>query len=59
MLLGAYDFDMIKIILRKCGFINVTKKILSKIPDFKIPCHILGRSSKYHNLNNKFYKKTN
>ena len=29
----------------------------SKIPDFKIPCHILGRSSKYHNLNNKFYKK--
>ena len=31
----------------------------SKIADFKIPCHILGRSPKYHNLNNKFYKKNN
>ena len=47
--LYSYDFNMMKILLKKfCD---------SKISDFKIPCHILGKSSKYHNLNNKFYKK--
>ncbi len=57
--LYAYDFNMMKIILKKCGFNNITKKKFceSKIPDFKIPCHILGKNKKYHNLNNKFYRK--
>ncbi len=57
--LYAYDFEMMKILLKKCGFKNIVKKnfCVSKIKDFKTPCHILGRNSKYRNLNNKFYKK--
>jgi len=57
--LYAYDFDMMKILLNKCGFQSVKKKIFceSKISDFNIPCHILGKNKKYENLNNKFYKK--
>ena len=57
--LYAYDFYMMKILLKRCGFINIKKKKFceSKINDFQIPCHILGKSPKYHNLNNKFYKK--
>jgi len=57
--LYAYDFNMIKIILKKCGFRNIIQKKFcdSSISDFKIPCHILGKSSNYQNLNNKFYKK--
>ena len=31
--------------------------MIVKYQIFRIPCHILGKSSKYHNLNNKFYKK--
>ncbi len=57
--LYAYDFNMIKILLQKCGFVDIKKKKFcqSKILDFRTPCHILGRNSIYHNLNNKFYKK--
>ena len=57
--LYAYDFNMMKIILKKCGFKNIVQKkfCYSKIKDFTIPCHILGKSSNYQNLNNKFYKK--
>ena len=57
--LYAYDFYMMKILLKKCGFRSIIKKKFcqSKIKDFNIPCHIYGRSSKYNNLNNKFYKK--
>ena len=52
---------MMKILLKKCGFRGIEKKKFcqSKIKDFNIPCHIYGRSSKYKNLNNKFYKKNN
>ena len=59
--LYAYDFNMMKTLLKKCGFTAVTKKgfCKSKIKDFKIPCHIYGRTPKYQNLNNKFYKKNN
>ena len=59
--LYAYDFNMMKILLKKCGFHDIKKKEFckSKITDFKIPCHIFGKSSKYQNLNNKFYKKNN
>ena len=31
--------------------------VIVKFQILRIPCHILGKSSKYHNLNNKFYKK--
>jgi len=57
--LYAYDFNMMKILLKKCGFKAIVKKKFcqSRIKDFNIPCHIYGRSSKYNNLNNKFYKK--
>ena len=57
--LYAYDFNMIKIILKKCGFKNIIQKKFcdSKIDDFKIPCHVLGKSSRYQNLNNKFYRR--
>ncbi len=59
--LYAYDFEMMKTLLKKCGFTSITKKKFcdSKIKDFNIPCHIYGKSSKYHNLNNTFYKKNN
>ena len=59
--LYAYDFEMMKILLTKTGFKNIKKMKFckSKIKDFNEPCHILGRSKKYSNLNNKFYKKNN
>lgn len=57
--LYSYDFEMMKILLKKCGFKSIKQKKFceSKIKDFKIPCHILGKKPIYHNLNNKFYKK--
>lgn len=59
--LYAYDFQMMKTLLKLSGFSNIKKMKFceSKIIDFKEPCHILGRSKKYNNLNNKFYKKNN
>tara|TARA_B100000989_G_scaffold298026_1_gene285765 strand:- start:60 stop:911 length:852 start_codon:yes stop_codon:yes gene_type:complete len=59
--LYAYDFNMMKILLKRCGFNTIVKKEFckSKIKDFKTPCHIYGGTPKYHNLNNKFYKKNN
>jgi len=59
--LYSYDFKMMKILLSKCGFKNITKKRFcqSKIKDFNTPCHILGKKPIYKNLNNKFYKKNN
>ena len=57
--LYSYDFEMMKILLKKCGFKSIKQKNFCKsiIEDFKTPCHILGRSKKYENLNNQFYKK--
>jgi len=59
--LYAYDFNMMKKLLEITGFYQVKKMKFckSKISDFREPCHILGRSKKYNNLNNKFYKKNN
>ena len=37
--------------------INIDLKHNEKIKDFKEPLHVLGLSKKYHNLNDKFYKK--
>ncbi len=57
--LYSYDFEMMKILLSKTGFKNIkeAKFCKSKYNDFKQPCHILGKSKKYNNLNNRFYKK--
>jgi hypothetical protein len=57
--LYSYDFNMMKILLKKCGFNCVQEKKFckSKIKDFNTPCHILGKKPIYKNLNNKFYKK--
>jgi len=57
--LYSYDFRMMKILLNKCGFNSVQEKNFcnSKIKDFNIPCHILGKKPVYKNLNNEFYKK--
>ena len=59
--LYAYDFEMMRILLKKTGFgeIKQMKFCQSKIKDFREACHILGKSKKYHNLNNDFYKKNN
>ena len=59
--LYSYDFEMMKILLKKCGFGTIKQKTFckSKIKDFKTPCHILGGKKTYENLNNKFYKKNN
>ena len=59
--LYAYDFYMMRKLLQICGFSQISKKKFcsSKFYDFKIPCHVLGMKTKYHNLNNKFYKKNN
>lgn len=59
--LYAYDFEMMKILLKKTGFGEIKKMgfCKSKINDFKEPCHILGGSKKYENLNNDFYKRKN
>lgn len=59
--LYSYDFYMMKKLLEFSGFSQISKKKFcsSKTSDFRTPCHILGKEPKYHNLNNKFYKKNN
>lgn len=53
-----YDFTMLKKILNACGF-KVKKKNFckSKFKDFREPLRVKGLSSKWNNLNAKYFKK--
>jgi len=53
-----YDFTMLKTILNVCGFKVKKKKFCkSKFKDFREPLRVKGLSSKWNNLNPKYFKK--
>ena len=56
-----YDFEMLKILLKRYGFDSITEKNFceSDYDEFREPLHIEGMKSKWENLNQKFYKKHN
>lgn len=57
----GYDFQMLKIILKKAGYYKIKKKNFcqSGIKDFREPLHVVGKPVVYNNLNNEYYKKNN
>jgi len=55
--LYLYDFNMLKIILTKCGFEVEQKQFCeSEFEDFHEPMHVKGLDSIWQDLNQKFYK---
>lgn len=53
-----YDYEMLKKILKLCGFKSRKAKFNdSIIKEMKIPFHVKGLEKKWNNLNQKFYKK--
>lgn len=59
--LYLYDFEMLKILLERCGFYNVTRKGFceSDVADYREPLHVVGLEPKWQDLNQEFYKKHN
>jgi len=57
--LYAYDFEMLKILLKDCGFSDIQQKEFcdSSISELREPLHVEGLEPKWQNLNQKFYKK--
>ena len=57
----AYDFDMLKILLKSCGFGQIKEKKFceSSVPEMREPLHVTGMEKKWQNLNDAFYKKNN
>lgn len=56
--LYSYDYNMLSILLKKCGFKPRKAKFCdSKIAEMRIPLHVTGLKKKWQNLNQKFYKK--
>lgn len=56
-----YDYEMIEIILKRCGFYKIAKKEFcdSEFPDYKEPLHVSGFDPIWQDLNQEFYKKNN
>lgn len=56
--LYAYDFEMMELILKNYGFINIRKVEFceSRYDDFSEPLHVKGLESKWQNFNKSFYK---
>lgn len=54
-----YDFEMLKILLERCGFYCVEQKgfCASEQPDYREPLHVVGMEPEWQNLNQAFYKK--
>ena len=56
-----YDYEMIEIILKRCGFYKIAQKDFcdSMFPDYKEPLHVSGFDPIWQDLNQEFYKKHN
>lgn len=54
-----YDFEMLEILLNRCGFYSISQKEFScsEYPDYKEPMHVIGLDPIWQDLNQKFYKK--
>lgn len=59
--LHLYDFEMLKILLERCGFYDIQQKGFceSDTADYREPLHVVGMEPVWHDLNQKFYKKHN
>ncbi|GEM_PF-1304815 len=59
--LYLYDFEMLKILLERCGFHCVLKKEFgdSEVPELCEPLHVVGMESVWQNFNKDFYKNNN
>ena len=57
--LYVYDFKMLEILLKRCGFTSIKQKSFcdSEYYDYKEPLHIIGLKSEWQDLNQEFYKK--
>ena len=57
--LYAYDFGMLRVLLERTGFTNVTQKGFceSKLGDYKEPLHVAGMEPIWQDMNQSFYKK--
>ena len=56
-----YDFEMISILLKNCGFDNIFQKefLDSEHQDLRVPLHVDGFDPVWQNFNRDFYKKNN
>lgn len=56
-----YDFEMVEIILKRCGFYKINQKEFcdSEFSDYKEPLHVSGFDPIWQNFNQEFYKKNN
>jgi len=56
-----YDFEMLKIILERCGFSEIKHKSFceSEYPEYNEPLHISGLEPIWKDLNQELYKKNN
>lgn len=56
-----YDFEMLEILLRHCGFNKIEQKEFcdSEFPDYREPLHVVNLKPTWQNLNQEFYNKNN
>ena len=54
-----YDFEMLEILLRRCGFDSISQKGFcdSEYLDYKEPMHVIGLNPIWQDLNQEFYVK--
>lgn len=59
--LYLYDFEMLKILLERCGFHCVMKKEFgdSEVAELREPLHVVGMKPVWQNFNKDFYKNNN
>jgi len=59
--LYLYDYEMMEIILKRCGFYKCKQKDFcdSEFPDYKEPLHVCGMEPVWQDLNKDFYSKHN
>ena len=56
-----YDFEMLEILLKRCGFHAIYKKNFceTEYDDYSEPMHVIGMEPVWQDLNQAFYKKNN
>ena len=54
-----YDFRMLEILLKRCGFNSITQKkfCCSDFSDYEEPLHVVGLDPVWQSFNQEFYKK--
>ena len=55
----AYDFEMLEILLKSCGFTDIRRSSFceSSLEELREPLHVDGMDAKWQNLNQEFFAK--